>query len=227
MANKGNKRHLKALSAPMYFAIKKKGSKYVIKQDPGRFTLETSVPLSVAIRKIFGDNLSNSEIKKILNGNNVKVNNKVIRNARYPIGLNDIVYFEALNKIYMIGIDKQAKLVINELDKMPEGRIQKIIGKYKTKGNKIMIRLYDGVTVSYNKEAKVNDSVVIGKDNKILKMIRLEVGAKCFVYDGVHVGETGTIKELISGASNRDASAKIESGNVVFDTLLQNIMVIE
>lgn len=227
MARKGNKRHLKALSAPKYFAVEKKEHMYVAKQNPGRFRLGTSVSLMSALERVLNSNARHAELKSIIKGKNVKVNYHIINDPLYPVGLNDIIELSKEGKFFKIGIDSRAKFSFEELKSEPAGRIQKIIGKFKIRKGKLMIRLYDGTIASYDKDANVNDSVIIGNDSKISKVIKMGTGAKCFVYNGVHVGETGTIKSITQGAANRDASAKIESSNAEFDTQLKNIMVVE
>ncbi|MEM0149576.1 MAG: S4 domain-containing protein [Candidatus Micrarchaeaceae archaeon] len=228
MADKGNKRHLKALSAPKYFSIEKKESAYVAKQNPGRFKLSTSVPLVIALGKLPGGSARRSDLKSIIKAGDVKVNYKIINDPKYPIGLNDIIELEKEGKSYLIGIDRRAKFAFSELKSKPAGRLQKVVGKFKYAGGKIMVRLYDGTVLGADKGAGVNDSVIIGSDGSVQKAIKMGIGVKCFVYNGVHVGEAGTIKELIPGAANREASAKIEGeGGVLFDTQLKNIMAIE
>ncbi|MGC8652152.1 MAG: hypothetical protein ACP5UH_02795 [Candidatus Micrarchaeia archaeon] len=227
MANKGNSRHLKALSAPRYFAAERKGSVYIAKQSPGRFRLDMSVPLIIALDRADTGARNHAELRGIVKSGSVKVNYKTVADPKYPVGLNDIIELGKSGKSYMVSISPVAKLVLKELESTPKSRVQKVVGKFKAKGNKLMVRLYDGTITSYGESVNVNDSVEIDDKGKISRVIKMNIGSKCFFYAGVHVGETGTIKELTQGAANRGASAKIEGSNgSTFSTLLRNIMVI-
>ncbi|MGC8647682.1 MAG: hypothetical protein ACP5SA_02580 [Candidatus Micrarchaeia archaeon] len=225
MARKGNKRHVKSISAPKYFGLERKRKKYVVKQNPGRFSKSESVPLLLAVKKITGISIM-AELKHTIKSGNVKVNFKVIKDTKFPVGLNDIVEFSD-GKTYSISISRNAKFTFSEITPAPSERMQKVVERYKVKDGKTMVRLYDG-TIINNDEARVNDTVKVDKDNNISKVIKLGIGSKCFVYSGVHSGETGVVKEILAGTFNRAASVRIESedGNV-FNTLLRNIMAID
>ncbi len=227
MANKGNSRHMKALNTPLYFGVERKGNVYVTKQSPGRFKLSMSIPLLLALDRIETGARNHSELREVIKGGSVKVNYKTVTDPRYPVGLNDIIELAGSGKVYRAGISKVAKFIMDELEGAPKSRMQKVVGKFKAKGNKPMIRLYDGTVISYGDNVNVNDTVEVDERNKVLKVTKISVDSKCFVYAGVHVGTTGTIKALVPGTSNREASAKIDDGNGnSFSTLLKNIMVI-
>ena len=57
MASKGNSRHIKNLNAPRYFAVPRKESKYVVKADAGRHTLDKSIALILAPFVYYHDQL--------------------------------------------------------------------------------------------------------------------------------------------------------------------------
>jgi small subunit ribosomal protein S4e len=221
MANKGGSGYIKRLYAPKYFAIHKKEHKYVVRQDPGRHTMKKSVALSIIINKL---NLAATrfEADKIIKGGLVSVNGKIIKEPKYPVGLNDIV--TAGKESHMIGISDRGHILIAKKEK---SQIYKIIGKYKSKENKIMIQLHDGRIMNATTAANINDSAVISNE-KISKVLKLDSGSKCEIIDGVHVGMMGTIKEINKGNMHKEKSVIVEpASGEKFETLVRNIIIVE
>lgn len=223
MAKKGNSSYIKRLYAPKYFAVHRKEYKYVIKQNPGRHTLEKSVALSLLVNKMELAG-TRAESKRIIIEGNISVNGKVVREPKFPVGLNDVV--SAAKESYLIGIDRKGHIQL-EKAKDSASQIYKIIGKYVSSGKHIMLRLHDGRSVKGSADAKVNDSVVLSNGN-ISKVIKLGQGSKCEVIDGVHVGTVGTVTKISEGNMHKQKSVTIEpEGREQFDTLVKNIIVVE
>ncbi len=222
MANKGSSGHIKRLYAPRYFAIHRKEHKYVIKQNPGRHSLERSVALMLLVNGL-NPELTRAEVGRIIRNGLVSVNGNPVKEPKFPVGLNDAIAVGSDS--YLIGINSKGQIQLNRTDGN-DAQLYKIIGKYKNKGNTIMLRLHDGRTIKGKNDAKVNDSVAVSGKG-ISKVIRFDAGAKCEVIDGVHVGALGSIKEIIKGNVHRGQSVKIESGGASFETLVSNIIVVE
>ncbi len=226
MARKGNKRHMKSLNAPRYFGIHKKASKYVIKPDAGRHTLERSIPVALFMKRL-GIAKTSGEAKKLVIGREITVNGKPISGIGYPIGLNDIVAVKATGESYSVGISGGAKVLLERMEKGADERVCKIVGKYRTKGGKLMLRLHDGTTIEGSLEGAVDDSVKIDMDNKVKRLLKLDKDSKCLVIDGMHVGARGTIAEIKKGSMHSDKSVVVEGQDGSFETRVRNIMVTE
>lgn len=223
MANKGSSGYIKRLNAPKYFAIHKKEFAYVVKQNPGRHNLKKSVALSIILSKL---NLAATrfESNKIIKSGQVNVNGKIIKEPKYPVGLNDLVGVGSDH--YIVGINERGQI---KIDKKEKGTVQvfKVVSKFKEKGNQLMLRLHDGTLVKGKNDIKVYDSVVLSS-GKISKVIKLDSGAKCEVIDGVHVGVLGTVKEITAGNMHKERSVTVEPHKgEKFETLVRNIIVVE
>ena len=221
MANKGGRGYIKRLNAPKYFAIHRKENKYVIRQNPGRHTLQRSIALTLMMAKV-GAGTRRSEYEKVIKDGNVKVNGNVVKEPKYPVGLNDMVSVGSEN--YSINIDSRGHMTANKADKATQ--VYKVIGKYKYRKNQMMLRLHDGRAVKAAKDANVNDSVVLA-GSSVSKVMKLDSGSKCEVIEGVHVGKSGTVSEIRAGNMHKQKSVIVEPSNgQKFETLVKNIIVV-
>ncbi len=222
MASKGNDRHMKSLEMPIYFGTGRKANKYVMKTRPGRHTMDKSLPIALFLKK---ENFvqTTSDAKKVLNSGRIKVNGKMIRDHKHPIGLSDIIGVGPSS--YLVGINKNAKATFTKIEN-PD-LVYSIVRKYKSRGGKIMFCLHDGSAVEGNSDGKVNDSVLLGTDRKIKKVIKLEKGARALVIAGVNVGAEGAIREVKDGTARTSKSVIVESQGGSFETIIRNVMVTE
>ncbi|MGC8622659.1 MAG: S4 domain-containing protein [Candidatus Micrarchaeia archaeon] len=229
MASKGNSRHVKSLNAPRYFGTPHKEYKYVVKPNAGRHNLSESIALLLAIRKLNPES-RNREIYKLIKSGEVQVNGQKVVDPKFPIGISDIVSFKSSDKKFTLVINKQGKSELAE-GVSEFSQLYKVIGKYKQKGNKIMIRLHDGRIIEGQKDISVNDSVKLS-NGKVEKHIKMGEGARCFVFRGNHVGSKGIIRKISPGTKTIGKSVIIESESAsssheTFETLMRNIMVYE
>ncbi len=228
MASKGNDRHMKRLAAPTYSKIDRKKTTYVTKPNAGRFTGDTSVALITVIKEKLRLADTSREARTIIKKGEVEVNGRIVRDDHYPIGFSDMIHFKSANQSFAVGVGRYGVITITPLKgnepwigKMPA----KVIGKYTAKGNKPMLRLFDGRNVPAHKDANVNDSVGI-KDGKVESVLKAKEGAKCLVITGNHATKTGVIVAVKKGTALRNATVEIDSPSGKFETLMDNVMVI-
>lgn len=221
MANKGGSGYIKRLNAPKYFSVHRKEHAYVIKQNPGRHTLQKSIALTLVLDKL--ELAANrSESAKIIKSSLVSVNGKVVKDPKFPVGLNDIVQIGPDK--YMLSVNERGQILI---EKGRIGQVYKVVGKYKYKDNSTMVRLHDGSIRKSTNDVKVNDSVSVS-ENKISKVIKLDKGSKCQIIDGVHVGKAGKITDIREGNIHKQKSVVVEQMNgESFETLVKNIIIVE
>ena len=222
MASKGNKRHILRLASSKYMKLARKSAPYVMKPKPGRHTIDSSIAISTVLREKLAVAQDLREAELMLRAGSVKVNGKVIKSASYPVGFGDSIELVPSKEHYHISVMKEGAFA---LEKGKEHQHFKIVGKYVTKGSKLMIRLHDGTILPGSKEMRVGDTVSMkaGKPDQVLHM---ENGKKCFVMKGTHASESGVIKQINPGTSQKSALVKIEGSSGEFETLLDNIMVV-
>jgi small subunit ribosomal protein S4e len=224
MGRKGNSRHISRLASSRYVHVMKKTSAYVSKQRPGRHTLATSIALITVLKEKINLVKNSAEARSVIKKGAIKVNGKVVKDERYPVGFGDIIDVEPSKETFAVDVAKHGVVKVEKAAAQNE-RTLKVIGKYVAKGNKIMIRLHDGTTMNGNKEVKVNDSVEV-KNGKIEKVLRFEKGANCYVVHGEHASENGILKEIKAGTATRVPTVEVESAGKKFETLVGNVMVI-
>lgn len=225
MANRGKSRHMAGLAAPIFFGIQRKHQRYVTKPNPGRHSLERSVPLVLAVKKL-GVAGTSADAAGIIKSGIVLVNNIARREPKFPVGLNDVIALKD-GKAFIAGIEKHARIMFEELKKPDyENQLFRVIGKYKSGKGVVMVRLHDGSAVKGNKDVKVNDSVIIDSKRSVKKVVALQVGAECFVISGAHVGAKGSVASIKQGTEKIEASAVIRPGSgEEFETIVKNIMI--
>jgi small subunit ribosomal protein S4e len=219
MAGKGNSRYMKRLNSPEFYGIHRKNLAYVTKPNAGRHSLQRCIALSLAARKLGVANTTDEANKAIKSGA-FKVNGKTITEPKYPVGIGDLL--ELGDQWFKLWINVQGKITFEPTkNKEP---LYKVVGKYKDKNNKLMLRLHDGSVMAAKSDISINDSVIL-KGGKIEKTLKLAPGALCAVVNGVHVGANGTVVNLVEGDAHKPRSLVIESGSSKFETLVRNIMV--
>ena len=224
MSKKGGTRHMKRLASPPYMKLKRKASKFVVKPLPGRHTIANSMALSTFIKEKLEIAKSSAEAKRAIVEGKIEINGRVRREPRYPIGFGDVIKVIPSNESYILTFGKYGAFEAKKAEKS-EKRTLKVVGKYIAKGKKQTIRLNNGNIYGFDKEVNVNDSVIV-EDRKILKVIKLEEGAKCMVTSGIHAPAIGKITQMKKGTALRDATVTIEGDRGSFDTLLSNVIAI-
>ncbi len=227
MSNKGNNRHIKRLAASKYMKIERKTSAYVVKPAPGRHFGDLSIAITTVLKEKLNVARNSNESRALLKAGKIFVNGKVVKEEKYPVGFNDIIHLKDSDEHYRIGVGRYGVFSIEKIDKKKgaEEIAYKVVGKYVTKKGKQMIRLHNGNILPAEKNVKVNDSVTLS-GNKIKGIIKLEPGAKCVVYKGVHAPAHGSIKSLKPGTMVRDATAEIDAGKERFETTIENIIAV-
>jgi ribosomal protein S4E len=187
-----------------------------------------SVPLSLIVRRL-GLAPKTSEIERVIKDGLISVNNNVIKEPNYAVGLNDIIEVGKENKYCRVGINNRGQMEMADMKKPDyEKMLYKVTGKYKAKNNTIMIRLHDGSVLKGGKDVNVNDSVIVNSKGEVAKVLKLGEGAKCMIIGGVHAGSTGSIKGVTAGTVHlRHSATVVRSDGKEFETIVNNIMVME
>lgn len=205
--------HLKRSSMPKTWKMKRKGTKYLAKP---LHNLKNSMTLLIALRDILKLGKTRREIRSILNSGKIKVNEKTIREDKFPIMLFDNLEINSRNYKLIL---KNKKFDFAETK--DREKIVKIIGKKLQKKSAMQVNLSDGRNYAFKGRIKTGDSAVIDlKENKIAKILEMKPGCRILFISGKHAGEEG-IAEKIEG---KNITIKINKEEI--NAKSDNVMVV-
>lgn len=229
MANRGETKSQKSLSVANLRVIKRKENKWTVKSMTGTHTKKSSVPISFILRDLLKLAGTMKEAKGMLHKGLVKVNGKVRRDYRFPVGLFDVVDLEKIGKRFRIVLDSKGRIEMKEISsKEKMAKINKIAGKRVVKGGLIQLTANDGSTFLEKKtEINVGDSVLVElPGGKVGKRIEMKEGNLAYVIGGKHSGTIGKIKSIIESGMNRDMLLTLEGATGDFQTVEKNVLVV-
>lgn len=191
--------HLKSLSAPRSWPIKRKERVWISRFRPGPHSSKLSIPLLVLLRDVIHVVDTKKEAKYLVNEQLVKVNNHKVSDVKLSVGLFDVVSIDKENKYYRIIINKKNRIFPIEIPKKESTLIplkisnKKILGK-----NKTQLNFTNGWNLNVKKDKySCNDTVIYDlSENKIKDCITLDKGNTVFILKGKHVGTTAKIKDI-------------------------------
>lgn len=212
----------KKLAAPKLWHYGEKSKKFVITPLPGPHKKNECLALGIIIRDIFHYAETLKEVKEILNKGVVKVNGKIRKNYKFPIGIMDIVEFG--NKKYIVLPDK-TRFKFVKTDK--NERIVKITNKKYVKHAKLQLNLFDGSNILVdNEKYKPMDSIVLDFNNNIKKHFIFEQGARVMIINGKNIGKIGIVKERKIMRSSKPNIVVIDINGEIVEVVEDYVFVI-
>ncbi len=229
MAKKGGNKKLKRLAAPKTWKISRKSAKWIIKPVPGPHSAEMSIPLGVLLRDILGLAKTAREAKYILKNGKVKVDGKVRKSLKFPVGFMDVVSIPTLDKYYRMIYDKLGRLTPLEISRNEASKkLVKVIKKTAVKGGKIQLNLHDDRNIlTDNGDIKTGDSLVISVPNQSVgDILKMKEGNIAYVTGGQHIGELAQIVKIVPGTITRPPQILLKRGDEEFLTKKDYVFVV-
>lgn len=201
MAKKGGKVKLKRLAAPITYKVPRKRFKWVVRPVSGPHPSDMSIPLAILLRDVLGVAKNLREVKYILRKGYVKVDGRVIKEYRFPIGIMDVIELVPAGKFLRILPTVNNPLEAIEISSDDEKVIKPLLIKNKVmvKGGNIQLTTHDGRNFVFNKESefsglKPGDTIVYDfMDSVIKQYFRFEKDVLALVYWGSKQGVVGKI----------------------------------
>ncbi len=225
MAKKGEAKKMKALNAPKTAKISRKEYTWTVNTNKGPHKKDDSIALLLVLRNIIKLGENAKEVKKILNDNQVKVNEKVVKDYSLAIGLFDVISIPAQKLNFRVLLDRKRRIILKEIKEESKEKIVKVTNKFASKKG-IILGTNDGRVIK-NDKAKVGDSLKITLPNgKVEKILDLKKGAIVYITKGAHCASIGKITEIIQGSISREKLVRIEIDGKEYETIEKNTMVI-
>jgi len=159
----------------------------------------------------------------------IKIDGKVRRDPRFPLGHMDVVTIEKTNENFRILVDTKGRFLPHRIDHKEAGFklckvTQKRIGKEKVPH----IVTHDGRTVRYpHPDVQINDCVKINLGTGAVDgIVKFQNNAIVMITGGNNIGRIGHLQSLEKHPGSFEiAHVRDASGNA-FSTRLGNVMVI-
>lgn len=223
--------HLKRLNTPKTWNVPKKKTKFVTKPSPGPHSKNMSIPLVILLRDHLKIVRNKKECTRIINDKLVMVDNLIVKDVKYPVGLFDVVSIPKFKLYYKINLDYKGGLKAEEVkDKEAKTKKYSILNKKRIKKGLIQLNCTTGKNIVLKKDAyKTGDTLIIDLEkNTIVKHIPIEKGATVLVMHGKHAGETAKIKDFKNFESPQNDRAVLETDKKVeYETMKDYVFVID
>lgn len=230
-------RHQKRIAAPRSWKIERKTAYWAVKPRPGPHPGDRSMPLLLIVRDMLKLADNSREAKRILNEGTVKVDGRVRKDHKFPVGIFDLLSIPAIKANYMMVLDKKGKLSLVDIGKEEaSGKLCRVNGKRMLKEGGIQLNLHDGRSIlpgeALAEEIKTHDSLMIAlESNEILHHFAYKEGSKVMVIGGKHSAQTGEIEEIRIVRSPESNVVRIKAfngngGEGSFETIADYVFVV-
>ncbi len=223
------KNRIKKLAAPKTWPIQRKVSKWIAKPMPGAHKLEYSLALSVIIRDLLKIAKTSREVKKLLQRGEVIVNDKIVKEIKYNVGLYDIISVPTIKKYYRMLLSKNEKLVLHPVSESEANILPlQVIGKNTLRDNKQQINFNNGWNLLDPGKYSIGDTVLFDlKAGKLTKHIQLKPGCSVIAIKGKHVGQVGTLKHIkLEGELKKQRVVTVKSEKEEWSTSINGLFVV-
>ena len=207
MGRKSGSLQVKRVAAPKIWPIARKEYKFAIRVMPGPHPKEQSIPLYIILKDILKLVRNRREAKRIVAEGQIKVDGRIRRDLRYPVGLMDVIELIKIQEYYRVLPLPNYKFMLHPISKEEATyKLCSIKDKVTIKGGHIQLALHDGrnqivhVKDPRNPEEDVyhtRDSVKISiPDQKLLGHIEFKEGVQALIVFGKNMGHFGVIKSI-------------------------------
>jgi small subunit ribosomal protein S4e len=228
MSKRGGTKHLKRIAAPKAVSLTdRKERTWMIKTGPGPHAKKHAIPLAVLLRDIIGVVRNAKEAGSAISRRLVKVDGRPRTDAKFPVGLMDVVSFA--DKNYCMVVDWKCRLVPVEIEAArASSKILKVVGKRTVKGGKLAVSFHDGRNMAGDNNIKVGDSILVSLPKAEMKAhLKSEKGARCLVSEGKHAGSIVRLKEIVQRKGSKPSEALVQGDSGEFITVAKYLVVVD
>jgi small subunit ribosomal protein S4e len=238
VARMGGRRHLKTLAAPKFWPVRQRAGVFTVKPSPGPHPIERSIPLLIIVRDVLGYAKTAREARKLIAEGHFKVDGRVRRNYKYPVGFMDVIEIVDTGEYYRVLPYPIKFFTLHPIPKEEAGfKLCRIEDKSTVKGGHIQLHLHDGRNVLIRvsdptnpveaKQYKTLGTVKISLPNQeLLGYAPLEVGSLAIIFGGRNVGKVGRVVSIQPGMRRRGIVTLEDARGEKIQTSLQYVFVI-
>jgi len=230
VAKKGGSRKLKRLAAPRTYKVPRKIFKWAVKTMPGPHPADSSIPVAVLLRDVLGIAKNLREVKYILRKGYFKIDGKIIKEYKYPVGLMDVIELVPTKEFYRIlpdtvGYLRPKKISGDEVKLKP----LRIKNKVMVKGAKIQLTTHDGRNFLVDKDSelyllKPGDTILYNyASRKVVDWFKMEPGNYALVVWGRKRGVSGKIVNIWKPHPLKQKMVAIEVDSNIYETIFDYV----
>ncbi len=186
------KSHLKRLSTPRTWNIKRKENKFVVRPHPGGHSRDLSISITVFFKDLINQATTTKEVKYILHEKEVLINGTRKKDNKMPVGFLDVISIPSTKEHYRILLSEKNKLMAVSIDaKEADMQLLKLVNKI-NRGKKL-VQLVFATGASRLVDAadyKTGDSILVKiSKNEIIDHLPMQKGAPLLIFKGKHQGK--------------------------------------
>lgn len=225
---KGPKRHLKKLNAPKHWQLPKLEGQWAPRPSPGPHKLRECLPLVLLIRNRLKYAFNRTEVTAILMQRLVQVDAKVRADVNFPAGFMDVISIPKTNEHFRLLFDVKGKFAVHRITKEEAAyKLCKVTRVGVGSQGIPYLATHDGRTIRFpDPDIKVNDSIRISMEGKILDFVHFETGNLVMVTGGRNLGRVGVIEKRDRHVGGFDIVNIKDSAGRTFATRLSNVFII-
>jgi len=223
---------MKRMFAPKHWNLTKLGGVYATRPSTGPHKMRQCIPLSVLLRNRLKYALSGIECLKICRDKenaHIRVDNKIRRDHRFPLGLMDVVTITKSAESFRILYDVKGRFKAVKISSAEsEFKLCKVQKKCIGKNTIPYIVTHDGRTIRYpHPEIHVNDTIKLNlTTGDIDACLKFENGACVFIRGGNNIGRVGVLQHIEVHHGSYNIAHIKDANNNSFCTRQDNCVVI-
>jgi len=159
----------------------------------------------------------------------IKVDGKIRRDPRFPLGMMDVVTIEKTNENFRILVDTKGRFLPHRIDQKEAGfKLCKVIRKRIGKVKVPHIVTHDGRTIRYpHPDVQINDSVKFNfESGEVAGIIKFQNNSIVMITGGNNIGRIGQLQSLEKHPGSYEIAHVRDATGNSFATRLTNVMVI-
>jgi|TARA_B110000305_G_C19342736_1_gene590019 small subunit ribosomal protein S4e len=156
---------MKRVAAPKQWYLGKLKGVYAVRPSPGPHKIRECMPLTCLLQQRLKYALNTGEARKIVKNKEglIKVDGKIRRDPKFPLGQMDVVTIERTNQHFRILMDVKGRFLPHKIDSKEAGfKLGKVVKKYIGKNKIPYIVTHDGRSIRFpHPDIQMNDSVKV------------------------------------------------------------------
>jgi small subunit ribosomal protein S4e len=175
--------------------------------------------------------LTRKESQKIVRDREgmIKIDGKVRRDPRFPLGMMDVVTIEKTNENFRILLDTKGRFLPHRIDQKEAGfKLCKVLRKRIGKEKVPHIVTHDGRTIRYpHPDVQINDSLMYNfSTGEIQSIIKFQNNAIVMITGGNNIGRIGHLQSMEKHPGSFEIAHIRDATGTIFATRLGNVMVV-